>query len=249
MGIIAFVFTVFGFNSDADLAQAFEMAGADARRIHASDILECPSKIHEAGILAFPGGFSFGDHLGSGKEIANLLRARVKEELERFVKAGKPILGVCNGFQVLTKLGIVPNLSGGWEPEASLIHNRDGAFIDGWYRIEADPGSPCIWTNGLEPIDLPIRHGEGRFVAADDNVLGRLLSSHLAALRYSDDNPNGSQAGIAGICDPSGLVLGMMPHPEAFLWPEHHPLWRRERAVRTGLEIFKRGVERARRGS
>jgi phosphoribosylformylglycinamidine (FGAM) synthase-like amidotransferase family enzyme len=242
----AYVISGYGFNSDAELAEAFTLAGADARRVHISDVLERPSLIHDAGILGFPGGFSFGDHLGSGKEIANLLRKYAKEELERFVASGKPLIGICNGFQVLAKLGIVPNASGAWESEASLIHNEGGAFIDEWVSVEAEAGSPCVWTKGLPPLELPIRHGEGRFVAKDEATLDSLEKRGLVALRYAGSNPNGSSRSIAGVTDPSGLVLGLMPHPECFLWPEHHPRWRRERVLRTGLEIFKRGVASAR---
>jgi phosphoribosylformylglycinamidine synthase subunit PurQ / glutaminase len=242
----AYVISGYGFNSDAELAEAFSLAGADARRIHVSDLLERPSLVHDAGILGFPGGFSFGDHLGSGKEIANLLRKYAKEELERFVASGKPLIGICNGFQVLAKLGIVPNASGAWESEISLIHNEAGAFIDEWVNVEADAGSPCVWTKGLPALELPIRHGEGRFVAKDEATLDSLEKRGLVALRYSGSNPNGSSRSVAGVTDPSGLVLGLMPHPECFLWPEHHPRWRRERVLRTGLEIFKRGVASAR---
>ncbi len=244
----AIVITGYGFNSDAELAEAFSLAGADARRVHVADLVERPELIRDAGVLGFPGGFSFGDHLGSGKEIANLLRKSAKEELERFVGEGKPLIGICNGFQVIAKLGIVPNASGNWEPEASLIHNEGGAFIDDWIRVEAEPGSPCVWTEGLPPLELPIRHGEGRFVAADEARLDALESRGLVALRYAGRNPNGSSRAIAGVTDPSGMVLGLMPHPECFIWPEHHPRWRRERILATGLEIFKRGVARAKRG-
>lgn len=247
MGIKAIVITGYGFNSDAELAEAFRLSGAEAVRVHISDIIEKPGLIHGYQALGVPGGFSFGDHLGSGKEIANLMRSYVKEELERFVRDGKPVIGICNGFQVLVKLGIVPNISGAWAPEASLIHNADGKFIDGWYPLSFDPESPCVWTKGLSDRELPIRHGEGRFVAASQAVLDELSSRRLVAATYSGKNPNGSALDVAAVTDPSGLVLGIMPHPECFLYPENHPRWQRERVEGTGLEIIERGVRYAER--
>ncbi len=246
MSIKAIVITGFGFNSDMELAEAFRLSGAEADRVHITDVIEEPGLIHRYGILGVPGGFSFGDHLGSGKEIANLMRSYVKEELEKFIRAGKPAIGICNGFQVLVKLGLVPNLSGSWAPEASLIHNEKGEFIDGWYRLSFDPDSPCVWTKGLSERELPIRHGEGRFVAANAGILDELSRRRLIAARYSAGNPNGSALDIAAVTDPSGLVLGIMPHPECFLYPENHPRWQRERISGTGLEIIQRGVAFAR---
>jgi phosphoribosylformylglycinamidine synthase subunit PurQ / glutaminase len=245
MGIKAIVITGFGFNSDAELAEAFRLSGAEAARVHITDVIEKPSLIREYQVLGVPGGFSFGDHLGSGKEIANLMRSHVKEELERFIEAGKPVIGICNGFQVLVKLGLVPNLSGSWAPETSLIHNEKGEFIDAWYRLSFDPASPCVWTKGLCDRELPIRHGEGRFVAASRKILDDLKEKKLIAATYSGVNPNGSALDIAAITDPSGRVLGIMPHPECFLYPENHPRWQREKLVDTGLQIIQRGVRYA----
>lgn len=247
MGIKAIVITGFGFNSDMELAEAFRLSGAEADRVHITDVIEKPSIIHGYQVLGVPGGFSFGDHLGSGKEIANLMRSYVKDELEKFVEAGKPVIGICNGFQVLVKLGIVPNLSGGWTPEASLIHNEKGSFIDGWYRLSFDPASPCVWTKGLSDRELPIRHGEGRFVAAGQSILDELKKRKLIAATYSGGNPNGSALDIAAITDPTGRVLGIMPHPECFLYPENHPRWQREKVAGTGLEIIAQGVRYAER--
>jgi phosphoribosylformylglycinamidine synthase subunit PurQ / glutaminase len=245
MSIKAFVITGFGFNSDVELAEAFRLSGAEARRVHLTDIIENPSMIHEAQLLGFPGGFSFGDHLGSGQEIANLMRTFVKAELERFIDSGKPVIGICNGFQVLVKLGLVPNMEKDWESEASLVHNESGQFIDSWVELSFDPDCPCVWTKGLEKRELPIRHGEGRFVAASPAILEKLRERKLIAARYSAGNPNGSALDIAAITDPSGRVLGIMPHPECFLHPENHPRWQREKITKTGLEIIARGVEYA----
>jgi phosphoribosylformylglycinamidine synthase len=244
MSVRALIICGFGFNSQAELAEAFRISGAEPELIHVTDVIENPKRIHDAQIIGFPGGFSFGDHLGSGKEIANLLRAFVKPELEKFVENGKPVIGICNGFQVITKLGIVPNLSGGstsWEPQASLIHNESGTFMDKWVEVSFDPQSPCVWTRGLEKRELPIRHGEGRFVA-EEAILDRLEREHLVAVRYSNGNPNGSARDIAGITDSTGLVLGLMPHPECFLFPENHPRWQRESVRLTGVDIIRQGV-------
>ncbi len=242
MGIRALVITGFGFNSDRELAEAFNLSGAQARQVHVTDIIENPKLIHDYQVLGFPGGFSFGDHLGSGKEIANLLRNYVKEELERFIDSGKPVIGICNGFQVLVKLGLVPNMEQDWEPETSLIHNASGQFIDAWVPISFEADCPCVWTRGLETRELPIRHGEGRFVTASPAVLEKLQKSKLIAARYCGANPNGSALDIAGITDPTGRVLGIMPHPECFLYAENHPRWQREKILKTGLEIISRGV-------
>lgn len=262
----------YGINADQELALAFRMAGAEAPPVHAGDLVADPGLLSGLDILAFPGGFSFGDHLGSGKVLAHLLARGVRPVLERFVADGGLVIGICNGFQVLVKMGMLPDLAGRWEPEVTLVHNESGVFEDRWVRIAFDPASPCAWTRGLDAMDVPVRHGEGRFVARDGGVLERLEAGHLAAVRYVPrdgghgpaaypDNPNGSAGGIAGISDRTGRVFGLMPHPEAFLFPENHPTWTREgapgrrRAGRPGvrgrgdgLAIFLNGVRAARSG-
>jgi len=245
----ACVITGFGINADEELALALRTAGADAERVHVSDLIECPSLVGSYRILAFPGGFSFGDHLGSGMVFAHLFRRHLKPALESFAAAGGLVIGICNGFQVLVKMGVLPNLSGTWEPEVSLIHNNSGRFVDRWVRVTFDPASPCVWTRGLACMDLPVRHGEGKLVAASEAILDQLESRRLVALRYID-NPNGSVRDAAGICDPTGRIFGLMPHPEAFIRAENHPEWTRG-GVRAGegLGIFENGVRAARRGS
>jgi phosphoribosylformylglycinamidine synthase I len=231
------VITGFGINADEELALGFAAAGADAARVHVTDLIEEPDRMLSYRILAFPGGFSFGDHLGSGKVFALLFTRSLQKNMERFIAAGGLVIGICNGFQVLVKMGILPNLSGGFHQEVSLIHNESGKFEDRWVRISFDPASPCVWTKNLAPMDLQVRHGEGRFVVKSADVLSMLESGRLAAARYVSrdgspaaypENPNGSVAAIAGICDPSGRVFGLMPHPEAFLFPETHPDWFRQ---------------------
>ena len=241
------VVTGFGINADDELAAAFELAGSRAQKVHIRDLTQDPSRLDAFHILALPGGFSYGDHLGSGVVFASLLKRHLRPALERFVRSGKPVIGICNGFQVLVKTGILPNLTGGWQPEVSLTHNDNGRFIDRWVALAFNPRSPCVWTQGLAAGELPIRHGEGRFVAASEAVLQRLLADDLVAVRYHPENPNGSVHGIAGICDPTGRVFGLMPHPEAFLFAENHPRWTRE-SIREGwgIRILRAGVACAR---
>jgi phosphoribosylformylglycinamidine synthase len=248
------VITGFGINADDELRTAFELAGSRADKVHINDLIRSPQSLERYQILAFPGGFSFGDHLGSGKVFAGLFKRSLQGALEEFVASGKLVIGICNGFQVLVKMGILPNLGAAWNPEVSLIHNDSGKFEDRWVRIRFNPSCPCVWTNGLDEMELPVRHGEGKFVTASAAILESLLSDDLDALRYAPrdgtsnkptypDNPNGSEQDIAGICDRTGRVLGLMPHPEAFIYPENHPRWTRETISEgKGLQIFERGV-------
>ena len=269
--VLACVVTGYGINADEELALAFRMAGAEARRVHAGDLVADPRLLGGFDILALPGGFSFGDHLGSGKVLAHLFRRSLRPAIEGFVGSGGLVIGICNGFQVLVKMGLLPNLSARWEPEVSLVHNESGVFEDRWVRVAFDPASPCAWTRGVSSMDVPVRHGEGRFVAAE-GVLAELGAAHLAAVRYVrrdgsagraayPENPNGSADGIAGITDRTGRIFGLMPHPEAFLFRENHPEWTRGRARLAvgngapswrgrgeggGLAIFRAGVRAVR---
>jgi phosphoribosylformylglycinamidine synthase subunit PurQ / glutaminase len=239
----------YGFNADAELAEAFRRAGARIERLHVADLVADPGRLSSARMLAFPGGFSFGDHLGSGQVLALLCRRTLRPAIEAFVASGGLVVGVCNGFQVLVRMGILPNRGGGWVREASLIQNESGKFIDGWFPVAFEAGSRCVWTKGLEERLLPVRHGEGRFVARDAAALDALEGEGLVAARYSGADPNGSDRAIAGICDPSGRVFGLMPHPEAFLGRENHPSRRRPTKDEPGIELFENGVRAARDAS
>ncbi|MEW5816204.1 MAG: phosphoribosylformylglycinamidine synthase subunit PurQ [Spirochaetota bacterium] len=237
------IITGYGINADYELAQAFILAGAKADRIHIQELIEHPAILEGYHILAFPGGFSFGDHIGSGLVFAHLVKKYLKNQLDLFIKRGGLVIGVCNGFQVLVKMGILPNLSGGWQPETSLIHNDSGVFEDNWVTVSFNALSPCVWTKNLPEMDLPIRHGEGKFITASEDVRNKLRQKELIALVYKDHNPNGSELNIAGITDSSGRILGLMPHPEAFLYPQNHPRWSREAVAEgAGVKIFRNGV-------
>ncbi len=239
----AAVITGYGINADEELAQAFHLSGAAVHRIHVNDLIEQPNILESMHILGFPGGFSFGDHLGSGLVFAHVCKKHLKEDLEHFVREGKLVIGICNGFQVLVKMGMLPDFSGDWTQEVSLIHNSSGVFEDSWVRVSFNPESRCVWTKDLPSMELPIRHGEGRFYAPA-HILDRMVEEQSIVLTYSGRNPNGSLLDIAGITDATGRVLGLMPHPEAFLIPENHPSWTREPPESAeGLTIFQNGVD------
>ena len=231
----ALVITGFGLNCERETAAAFELVGLTAEQVHLNDLIAGARKLDEFQILAFIGGFSFGDHLGSGTVFANRVKFRLRDQLQQFVDDGKLIIGICNGFQTLTRLGMLPALDGDYFHQTVALANNDcGTFRDDWCRLAADPESPCVFTKGIKTVRLPLRHGEGKFVA-EPEILAEIRKRHLAAVRYIDDsgapaaefpaNPNGSLDAIAGICDVTGRVFGLMPHPEAHLSPFNAPDW------------------------
>ena len=229
------VITGVGLNCEKETAAAFASCGATAEQVHLNDLLNGSHKLSEYHILAFIGGFSFGDHLGSGTVFANRIKFRLAEELKEFVAAGKLVIGICNGFQTLTRLGMLPALDGDYFTQTvALAHHDCGTFRDDWCRLKINPASPCVFTRNMDTIRLPLRHGEGKFGATPE-VLAAIEERNMVALRYVDEagnpatefpaNPNGSLNSIAGICDPTGRVFGLMPHPEAFLSPYNAPDW------------------------
>ncbi|MFP4511039.1 MAG: phosphoribosylformylglycinamidine synthase subunit PurQ [Spirochaetaceae bacterium] len=243
--------TGFGINADHELALAFESAGARVTPTHVSELQEHPGLLSRFGILAVPGGFSFGDHLGSGMVLASLFRADLGTVVRGFVRDGGLVIGVCNGFQILVKSGLLPDLYGTGEPCASLVWNDHGHFIDRWVHLRVDRGEASPWLSGMDGTwDMPIRHGEGRFLFKDDDARARARDLGVSTLHYVGANPNGSEDAIAGITDLSGRILGMMPHPEAYLYPELHP---NARALLSGdgpgespvLGLFRNGVAAA----
>ncbi len=239
-----------GTNCDVELAHAFELAGAQVRRVHLNQLIDQPEQLGGYDLLGLPGGFSYGDDISAGRILGNRLRHRLFAPLRQFVLSGKPIIGICNGFQVLLKSGLLGDfdLADTTAPPAqrtTLTDNANPRFVDRWVGLRHDPASRCIWTRDLGEFDLPIAHGEGRFVA-EEQVLDQLENNGQVALRYTD-NPNGSKRDIAGLCDPSGLVLGLMPHPERFVHRTHHPKWTRRDIADPppGLRFFINAVEYA----
>lgn len=253
------VVTGFGLNCEKETEAAFSIAGADVTLIHFNDLVEDKTIFQKSQILALIGGFSFGDHLGAGTVFANRLKYNFKNELLDFIKSDKLIIGICNGFQTLTRLGLLPGLNKTYmeKQTIALSWNDNGLFRDDWVNLIAEKKSPCVFTKNIEKIYLPIRHGEGKFTA-DENVINEIECNNLVALRYSDkdgiptshfpENPNGSMNNIAGICDPTGRIFGLMPHPEAYLSPYNHPHWTRLKALNQlpkegdGLSIFKNAI-------
>ncbi|MBI3587762.1 phosphoribosylformylglycinamidine synthase I [Candidatus Micrarchaeota archaeon] len=248
----------FGINCDCETQHAFQSAGAFAERIHVNDLISGGRKLSEFDILAFPGGFSFGDDLGSGKVLGNKFKFNLKGELAQFVADGKLVIGICNGFQSLVKMGLLPGLEGDYFTQrATLTFNDSGKFEDRWVHLKLNPSSKCVWTRGIEGLYLPVRHGEGKFVAGD-SVLDELERNGQVVAQYVNAsggiagyplNPNGSLRSIAGVCDPEGRIFGLMPHPEAYNHPTNHPRWTRGgvRGVEKhlGLKVFANAVGHA----
>lgn len=243
-----------GTNRDREAAWAVEAAGGRPTIVHVNDLRARPARLHDFAMLVLPGGFSYGDALGAGRLLAADLRWLFQEELARFIAAGKLVLGICNGFQALVK--------GGWLPgppqdgiQATLARNASERFECRWVWLEPDPQSPCVFTRGVpERIYCPVAHGEGRFIPRDEGALERLRAGRQVALTYvaADGrpaaypaNPNGSTAGIAGICNAQGNVLGLMPHPEDHIFPWQHPRWTRGEAGGLGLALFAQGIRYA----
>ncbi len=235
-----------GTNCDAELAYAFEQAGATTQTIHVSRLIESPTLIEQFDLIGFPGGFSYGDDIAAGRILANRLRHRLLEPLQAAAARGVPMIGICNGFQVLVKLGLLP-----FPAEArqvcTLADNTSGRFMCKWGPYEEVTGSVCVWTKGLGSFELPIAHGEGRFTGPAD-LIDQLKSSAQVALRYGQGaNPNGSDDDIAGICDPTGVIFGLMPHPERCVTPTQHPQWTRKgesflSQTMAGLKFFQNAV-------
>jgi phosphoribosylformylglycinamidine synthase I len=250
----ALILRTAGTNCDGETAFAFERAGFAPERLHINRLLESPAQLHDYQALAIPGGFSYGDDIAAGRIFANQIAHHLHEALRDFIVAGKPIIGICNGFQVLVKTDLLPGpLAGKTGQTCTLTNNDTGRFIDRWIHVAPRSGK-CIWTAGLSPVELPIAHGEGKFFPANEAVRQALHENDQIALIYTrpdgepaaghwPDNPNGSIDDIAGVCDSTGLVFGLMPHPERHLNPMQHPAWT-SRAIDPdadgpGLQIFQ----------
>jgi phosphoribosylformylglycinamidine synthase subunit PurQ / glutaminase len=260
-----------GTNCDAETAHAFDMCGGSSDRIHLFRLVEQPSLLDDYQILCVPGGFSYGDDIGSGVVFASQLRGHLGDAIQRFLSSDKLVLGICNGFQTLLKSGILPNGADGWtkanqsdadtaSTSSTLTWNHNGKYTARWVHCRVR-SSKNVFLRGIEGIDLPIAHAEGRIVVRDNSVIDQWLAQGQVALEYSewDDahgvphpaneryaaNPNGSTANIAGLSDPTGRVFGLMPHPERFLFGTQHPHWTRLGLTGEGLgrKMFQNAID------
>jgi len=256
--INAMVLRTAGTNCDAETAYALETAGAVAKRVHVNRVAEKPAELDGYAILAIPGGFSYGDDVAAGRILAVELTARLGDALRRFVERGGLVIGICNGFQVLVKTGLLPG-SGLAAGSATLTDNDCRRFYDGWVRLLCLPSRSLFTLGTNQVIRLPVAHGEGRFVARDRDTLDAIAARGLVAMQYCDAggaaarefpaNPNGSDLAIAGLSDHTGQVLGMMPHPERFVFGRQGPDWTRAETPPDqgdGLAIFRNAVAAAR---
>ncbi len=253
------VLSGFGINCEFESKNALLLAGAKSVDIvHISALIDGDKSLKDYKLVVFPGGFLDGDDLGSAKVQVNRFKykkikngkRRLMDELLDFVAHDNLAIGICNGFQFMTKAGILPIPD--FNQRATLTFNDSGKFEDRWVYLRVNTKSPCIFTRGLKGIYLPVRHGEGKFFCSK-TVLEQIISENLHVLQYATsdfnitekypENPNGSQMSIAGICDRSGRLFGLMPHPEAFIYPANHPRWTREIIKEPdGLKIFKNAI-------
>jgi phosphoribosylformylglycinamidine synthase I len=242
-----------GSNCDHETEHAFELAGAEAQRIHVNRVVENPAMLAEFQIVCIPGGFSYGDDIAAGSIFANLLRRKLGDELREFRDRGRLILGVCNGFQVLLKSGMLVQPDSAGRPRATLAFNARGRFEDRWVHLKLTRGR-CAFLQTDAIVTLPVAHGEGNFAVSEPSMLDDLDAEGRIVARYVDTegnlgdfpiNPNGSMGSVAGICDETGRVFALMPHPERHVSPYQHPSWTRRRiqpAEGDGLQIFRSAV-------
>jgi phosphoribosylformylglycinamidine synthase len=239
-----------GTNRDHEAAQACDMAGGRAEIVHVNQLAAGERRLRDYVMLVLPGGFSYSDDLGAGALWSIDLRYRFMDELQRFVDAGKAVLGICNGFQALVKSGLLP----GPAPfrKATLTFNQSAHFECRWVYLKPDPSSPCVFTRGLtDLLHVPVAHGEGRFLVDDQATLADLERGRQVPVTYVSkngdpagypDNPNGSVHGVAGICNARGNVFGLMPHPENHIFAYQHPRWTRGESGHLGLPLFEAGM-------
>ncbi|MCA8917817.1 MAG: phosphoribosylformylglycinamidine synthase I [Planctomycetes bacterium] len=252
----ALVLRAAGTNCERETAWTLEQAGAEAEILHVNELLRDPDRLLLFHLLAIPGGFSYGDDLGSGVVFANQLRTRLKTQIEKFIESGKLMLGICNGFQVLLRAGLLTGRDVFDDPtRATLAWNMSGRYEDRWVDLRI-VSEKTPFVSGRKVVSYPVAHAEGRFVAPDD-VLDELEQDQQVVFQYVDRsgrptqeypaNPNGASRGIAGICSKTGQVLGLMPHPERNIRPFHHPDWKRmpKREHGDGFELFQNAVRRA----
>ena len=266
----ALVLTGFGLNCDWETTHALELAGAEAHRVHINQLVMGEeigeiARLEDYQIFAFIGGFSWGDDHGAGVIFATKLLYNIGEDILRFIEKGNLVIGICNGFQAMVNVGLLPGFDGDYRSRTvALIGNDCGNFRDQWVHLKVETSSPCVFTRGLEQLELPVRHGEGKFYA-EESVIKDLEEKNQVVVRYADsegnsangsypENPNGSMNDIAGICDSTGRVFGLMPHPEAYNHWTNHPNWTlfKERYRRGGepypregygIQIFRNAVD------
>ena len=251
--IKALVLTGYGLNCDFETAYALELAGAQAQRVHINTLIDGEVKLDEFQIMVFTGGFSWGDDHGAGVVQAVRMKTNIGDHLLRFVDQGKLVMGICNGFQTLVNLGLLPGIDLDYTRRSvALTFNDCGNFRDDWVHLKVNDRSPCVFTKGQDHLEFPVRHGEGKFVTTD-GILQTLVQQQQVVVQYAlpdgrpaqgafPANPNGSIMDIAGICDPTGRIFGLMPHPEGFNRWTNHPTWTRRK------ELIKRGVARPHTG-
>ncbi|MDD5427803.1 MAG: phosphoribosylformylglycinamidine synthase I [Candidatus Omnitrophica bacterium] len=257
----ALVLRTAGTNCDRETAFAFELAGAATEFVHINELTARRRELNDYHILALPGGFTYGDDIASGKILANELTYKLEDSLQKFVSDGKLIIGICNGFQILVKAGLLPNISGDFQTiEATLTLNDSNKFEDRWVYLKKLK-SKCIWTENMgKIIHLPVAHGEGKFIPRDNKALKILKDNGMIALEYVDGsghkcgypcNPNGSVENIAGICDKTGRIFGLMPHPERHISFYQSPYWTKNKSSKRGegdgFSIFASGVNFAKK--
>ncbi|MBN2544412.1 MAG: phosphoribosylformylglycinamidine synthase I [Spirochaetes bacterium] len=252
MKVKVLIFTGYGINCEKELSWAFELAGGQPDIVHLEDVIVNKSIIDNYQIMAFPGGFSFGDHIASGKVFANIVKYNLIDKLKKFIEKDFLVIGICNGFQIIVKLGLVPDFDFDQKQTASLVENDSAHYEDRWVYLKAvNKNSP--WLKDIDEIYLPARHGEGKFITADESVLKKLNDDDQIAFKYINPhsdrvdypfNPNGSYDNIAGILNPKGNVLGLMPHPEAYIFKENHPRWTEGKFDNEikGLKIFENSI-------
>ncbi|RKY88202.1 phosphoribosylformylglycinamidine synthase subunit PurQ [candidate division KSB1 bacterium] len=254
------IITGYGFNCEKETEFAFRLAGGEPEQVHLNDLLLGEKSMDEYHIMAFVGGFSFGDHISAGKVVANKFKYNLEKSLQKFISDGKLIIGICNGFQVMTKLGILPGLNGDYRNQkVTLTMNDSGHYEDRWVHLTVNKKSNCVFTRGIDMMYLPVRHGEGKFYTEDEDVILSLFRNNQVVLQFIDPrdglptseypyNPNGSIEAITGICDPTGRIFGLMPHPEAYWSPFNHPNWVRLKIDNKlpeegqGIKIFRNAV-------
>ena len=251
----ALIPTGFGLNCDYETEHILKLAGADTKRVHLQDLYDRRVRLTDYQLIAFIGGFAFGDENGAGVVLADDVNTYLDDQLQEVIEKGRLVLGTCNGFQAIVKKGLLPGNEGYDKRDASLTYNDCGRFRDDWVTVRINKDSPCVFTDGIDYMDLPIRHGEGKFVCKDDNIEKRLSENGQIVMQYCmwqtqeladgrfPDNPNGSKDDIAGICDPTGRVFGLMPHPESYNHYTNHPTWTREIDKKpAGIKIFENAV-------